>query len=86
MLPKILLALTVVLSLQYLEASDSNIAWIKKKKIKATYTWMSGQHHKNPEKVVKDIHDAGFNSIFLKGDNNLEQQKRWFNAAEKNGD
>ena len=81
---KILLILVTVLTLQSLNASNSNVAWIRKEKIKATYTWMSKSHHKNPEKVVQDLHDAGFNSIFLKGDKDKKQQELWFNAAEKN--
>ena len=81
---KTLLILATVLTLQSLNASNSNVAWIKKEKIKATYTWMSKSHHKNPEKVVKDLHNAGFNSIFLKGDKDKNQQRLWFNAAERN--
>lgn len=57
--------------------------WIEINKVKASYTWMSKWHHKNPEKVVSDLHDAGFNSIFLKAGNDPEQRKLWLDSAAK---
>jgi hypothetical protein len=63
--------------------AETTTDWIKKEKIKATYTWMSKWHHKNPEKVASDLHNAGFNSVFLKGDRDPIQRKRWIDAAQK---
>ena len=81
---RILVFFIASLILQCIGKADSNIDWMKKEKIKASYTWMSKWHHKNPEKVVKDLQDAGFNSIFLKGTKDELQQKRWFDSATKN--
>ncbi len=58
-------------------------------KVKATYTWMGSDFHENPEKVVRDLHENGFNTLFIKNvqfDNQKEDEwrKRWLNAADRN--
>lgn len=59
------------------------LAWVKTQKIKATYTLAPSAFHRDPEKVINDLKQAGFNAIILaglKGDN----CQAWISAAKKN--
>jgi len=59
------------------------LEWIRKKKIRATYTWAPRSHHKNPKKVISDIYKVGFNAIFLKGLKADKQGEDWISTANK---
>ena len=61
----------------------NNIVFNRTEKIRATYTWAARSHQGDPEAVIRDIHKAEFNTIFLKGLKNDEQGKIWVSAASR---